>query len=84
MVNSDFSSYNYMTRFIVELYNLSLKLILHNTITPELFKCDDKLTVKWIPCTSNIAVNNIINEVSIRAPHDLITFNRETFQQKIW
>ena len=82
LVNSDFSSYNALTSFIVELYDLSLKLISNNAIVPELFKCNDKIAARWVPCTSNTTINNIINDISTRTPHDLITFNRENISAK--
>ena len=82
LVHSDFSSYNDVTGFIVELYDLCLKLISHNAIIPELFKCNDKISVRWIPQTSNRLVDEIINKASTRAPQNLVMFNRENISSK--
>jgi len=79
---SNISKFNQNINVLYDVYQFTLELIKKHALIPEFFENKGTYYIRWIPAVFNNNIMEIIDNLSVLCPEDLITFNNEKLSQK--
>ena len=80
---AEIENYNDNLKFFYEIFEITTMLISKNALVPEFFELKNKDNcIRWVSATSDDTVVGIINDLAIRCPDDLITYNGNVLDKK--
>ena len=80
--DSPIERYNKNIQFISSLHQFTVDLIKNHALIPELFKSNDYYHIRWIPAFFDKSISQIIDNLIVSCPNDLITFDGQELSKK--
>ncbi len=79
---SPIERYNKNIQFIRNLHQFSIELIKKHALIPELFKCQDKFQIRWVPAFFDKDISQIIDNLINSCPENLVKYEDKVLSKK--